>query len=375
MSSRPLRGSGSSFYFIALDLGPARDRNLKPAGGRGEWQVHGGGSITSKRSWCDLRPGWPTDLIWFKWESYSTLASGFALLFLSTTSGRITYLVDPSVQKLRTGRRWGFPGMSLGFGWLVYGSKILQKANSATTTRWLCRPVCDSSWGMGLFSIRQVFPGRAAPAASGGFHRDVIVGKRVSFSSFMRTSGSWCRPPRRGGCRDRNTARSPNSAARIITIVTYAGDLPVLSATIPTGICVGNELAESRQIDIYRERRSPIRHYLTACTARQGPTRRGHWAGHRAVVRSRSCGCRLRPVPQCRNPKEPLALALALCPRPKGSTVHASCVAGAACARRRTGGDGLALAAESVRLETETQNRQAAKRSLHGVTDAMPPAN
>lgn len=45
---------GSSFYFIALDLG--LNRNIQgPADGE-EWQVHGGASITSKStSWPLMR--------------------------------------------------------------------------------------------------------------------------------------------------------------------------------------------------------------------------------------------------------------------------------------------------------------------------------
>ena len=34
---------GSSFYFIALDLGLHRDRNLASGADGEEWQVHGGG--------------------------------------------------------------------------------------------------------------------------------------------------------------------------------------------------------------------------------------------------------------------------------------------------------------------------------------------
>ncbi len=42
---------GASFYFIALDLGLKKVPNM-PVGAHGEeWQVHGGGSTTSRSIW------------------------------------------------------------------------------------------------------------------------------------------------------------------------------------------------------------------------------------------------------------------------------------------------------------------------------------
>ena len=70
---------GSSFYFIALDLGLRQNSNL-PKGVKGEeWQVHGGG-FYNIRKFMVAPKQLPEQLVWFKWESYSTWLSGVFLL-------------------------------------------------------------------------------------------------------------------------------------------------------------------------------------------------------------------------------------------------------------------------------------------------------
>ena len=67
---------GSSFYFIALDLG--LNRSIPgPADGE-EWQVHGGGFYHIQK-YLVAPEAMPEHLTWFKWESYSTWLSGAAL--------------------------------------------------------------------------------------------------------------------------------------------------------------------------------------------------------------------------------------------------------------------------------------------------------
>ena len=59
---------GSSFYFIALDLGLRKAPDL-PAGAHGEeWQVHGGG-FYHIRKYLVAPAAMPEHLTWFKWES------------------------------------------------------------------------------------------------------------------------------------------------------------------------------------------------------------------------------------------------------------------------------------------------------------------
>ena len=78
---------GSSFYFIALDLGLRSAPGL-PKGAHGEeWQVHGGG-FYHIRKYLVAPEAMPEHLTWFKWESYSTWLSGAALMMVVYWGGR-----------------------------------------------------------------------------------------------------------------------------------------------------------------------------------------------------------------------------------------------------------------------------------------------
>ena len=110
---------GSSFYFIALDLGLRRDKPL-PDGVHGEeWQVHGGGFYHIQK-YLVAPAALPEHLTWFKWESYATWLSGFALMAVVYYLGADLYLVDLDKAELPV---WAAICLSLGVlavGWLGY---------------------------------------------------------------------------------------------------------------------------------------------------------------------------------------------------------------------------------------------------------------
>src|SRR6056297_969341 len=82
---------GSSFYFIALDLGLTK-RPGQPTGVTGEeWQVHGGGFYHIQK-YAVAPDHMPEHLTWFKWESYWTWISGAALLVVLYWFGAELYL-------------------------------------------------------------------------------------------------------------------------------------------------------------------------------------------------------------------------------------------------------------------------------------------
>ena len=70
---------GSSFYFIALDLGLRKAADMPDKASGEEWQVHGGGFYHITK-YMVAPERLPEHLVWFKWESYATWLSGFALL-------------------------------------------------------------------------------------------------------------------------------------------------------------------------------------------------------------------------------------------------------------------------------------------------------
>ena len=112
---------GSSFYFIALDLGLKKNSSL-PYGVTGEeWQVHGGGFYNIQK--YSIAPtNLPKDLIWFKWESYSTWLSGFFLLAIVYYGGADLYLIDTEIADINNFQAIAISLGSILFGWIIYNS-------------------------------------------------------------------------------------------------------------------------------------------------------------------------------------------------------------------------------------------------------------
>ncbi|MFQ3349212.1 MAG: putative membrane protein, partial [Paracoccaceae bacterium] len=110
---------GSSFYFIALDLGLRKTPSLPPLAHGEEWQVHGGGFYHVQK-YLVAPDMMPEHLTWFKWESYATWLSGFAMLVLVYYVGAEFYLIDPEVLELETWQAVTISVGSLAFGWLLY---------------------------------------------------------------------------------------------------------------------------------------------------------------------------------------------------------------------------------------------------------------
>ncbi|MBM1555047.1 urate hydroxylase PuuD [Sulfitobacter mediterraneus] len=161
---------GSSFYFIALDLGLHRDRNLASGADGEEWQVHGGGFYHIQKYLIapDQMPG---DLIWFKWESYATWLSGFALLVLVYYLGAEFYLVDPSVADIGTVQAVLISLASLTFGWIAYDQICKSKFGDDNTRLMILLYVILV--GMAYF-YTSVFSGRAALLHLGAFTATIM---------------------------------------------------------------------------------------------------------------------------------------------------------------------------------------------------------
>jgi len=161
---------GSSFYFIALDLGLRKTPSLPPLAHGEEWQVHGGGFYHIQK-YLVAPEFLPEHLTWFKWESYATWLSGFSLLVIVYYVGADLYLIDRTVLDIPN---WAGILISLGsiaFGWLAYNT--------------LCRSrIGDSQNGLMvlLFALltlmawayTQMFTGRAALLHMGAFTATIM---------------------------------------------------------------------------------------------------------------------------------------------------------------------------------------------------------
>jgi uncharacterized membrane protein len=167
---------GSSFYFIALDLGLRKTPSL-PAKAHGEeWQVHGGGFYHIQK-YLVAPEHLPEHLTWFKWESYATWLSGFALLAIVYYGGAELYLIDESKMSLSVWQAVTISLISLAGVWTLYSllCRSPLAANPTILMLVLYAMLVALSWG-----FHQIFTGRAA-----FIHLGAITATIMSANVFM----------------------------------------------------------------------------------------------------------------------------------------------------------------------------------------------
>ena len=149
---------GSSFYFIALDLSLQKNSALPKDVHGEEWQVHGGGFYHIQK-YLVAPAELPKHLTWFKWESYATWMSGFALMCIVYYAGADLYLIDRNLWDVQP---WIAITTSLGsivISYLIYDllckSRLGQKPTLLMVLLYLILVL--AAWG-----YTQIFTGRAA---------------------------------------------------------------------------------------------------------------------------------------------------------------------------------------------------------------------
>ena len=167
---------GSSFYFIALDLG-LRKHDRLPVGAAGEeWQVHGGGFYHIQK-YLVAPENLPEHLIWFKWESYATWLSGFALLAIVYYGGAELYLIDAAKAELSPALAVAISIASLALVWVFYSALCRSKLGQNPTMLMLILYVLLV--GLSYF-YHQIFTGRAA-----FIHLGAVTATIMSANVFM----------------------------------------------------------------------------------------------------------------------------------------------------------------------------------------------
>ena len=161
---------GSSFYFIALDLGLKKHDRL-PEGAHGEeWQVHGGGFYHVQK-YLVAPAALPEHLTWFKWESYATWLSGFVLLAIVYYAGADLYLIDRNVLDVPVWAAVLLSVGSLALGWVLYDQlcKSPLGGNDTALMIVLYGVLVAMAWG-----YTQLFSGRAAFLHLGAFTATIM---------------------------------------------------------------------------------------------------------------------------------------------------------------------------------------------------------
>ncbi|WP_299988310.1 urate hydroxylase PuuD [uncultured Ruegeria sp.] len=160
---------GSSFYFIALDLGLNRDIP-GPADGE-EWQVHGGGFYHIQK-YLVAPERMPDHLTWFKWESYATWLSGAALLMIVYWVGGELYLIDAQKADLALWQGILISAASLTIGWLIYDYLCKSGLGERPTLLMILLFVLLVVMGWGY---NQIFTGRAMMLHLGAFTATIMT--------------------------------------------------------------------------------------------------------------------------------------------------------------------------------------------------------
>lgn len=358
---------GSSFYFIALDLGLHRDRNL-PSGADGdEWQVHGGGFYHIQK-YLIAPDKMPDDLVWFKWESYSTWLSGFALLILVYYFGADFYLVDPAVADIGTATAIAISLASLGFGWLAYD--LICKSRFGDNNTRLMILLYVILVGMAYF-YTSVFSGRAAMLHLGAFTA-TIMSANVFFIIM---------PNQRIVVADLKAGRTPDAkygkiAKQRSTHNNYL-TLPViflmLSNHYPLAFATEANWIIASLVFLMGV---TIRHYFNTMHARQGDP---IWTWLvTALIFVVIVWLSTAPMFRAEEPEEAQGPALRFAEADGFDRVQ-DIVLGrcSMCHAEEPAWEGLHWAPKGVRLETEHQIASAAREIYlqSGLTHAMPPAN
>ena len=161
---------GSSFYFIALDLGLVK-RDGMPVGASGEeWQVHGGGFYHIQK-YMVAPERMPEHLTWFKWESYAAWMSGFFLLAIVYYASADLYLIDRNVLDVSAPVAIALSFGSLVLGWIMYDQLCKTRLGENDTLLMLVLfPILVAvAWG-----YTQIFTGRAAFLHIGAFTATIM---------------------------------------------------------------------------------------------------------------------------------------------------------------------------------------------------------
>lgn len=162
---------GSSFYFVALDLGLRKGPNMAVGTHGEEWQVHGGGFYHIQK-YLVAPENMPDHLIWFKWESYATWLSGAALLMIVYWAGAELYLIDAAKSDLAVWQGILISAASLTVGWLVYDNLCKSGLGEKPTFLMLLLFVLLVAMAYGY---NQVFTGRASMLHLGAFTATIMT--------------------------------------------------------------------------------------------------------------------------------------------------------------------------------------------------------
>ena len=167
---------GNSLLFNWLDRNLVKLAN-KDARHEGEiWLLHSGGFYQVEKK--QLAPGeMPAILHWFKWQNFTTWASGISLLVVVYYMGGGALLADPSVTKLHPHAQIAIGVGSIVGSWVIYDGLF---RSPIAKIEWLASAIgLALLFGLAI-GLTQVMSGRAA-----FLHMGVILGTLMTGNVWM----------------------------------------------------------------------------------------------------------------------------------------------------------------------------------------------
>ena len=149
---------GSSFYFMHIDAMMKPDHEIPGGKGGQMWEVHGGG-FYQVRKWLVAPSSLPPDLLWHKWEAYTTWLSGFFLLAWVYYGASDLLLIDADVADISPGLAAMIGVGALVLGWFVYDGLCKSPIGQNEP---LLAAICFGFVMVLAFVFQQVFSGRGA---------------------------------------------------------------------------------------------------------------------------------------------------------------------------------------------------------------------
>ena len=358
---------GSSFYFIALDLGLQKVPHLPPGATGEEWQVHGGGFYHIQK-YMVAPEAMPEHLTWFKWESYSTWLSGFTMLVLVYYMGAEFFLIDPEVMDLTVWQAIAISLASLAFGWIIYD--LICKSRFGDDNTRLMIGLYVILVGMAWFYVH-VFSGRAALLHLGAFTASVMSGnvffvimpnQRVVVADLIAGRA----PDPKYGKIAKQRSTHNNYLTLPVILLMLSNHYPLIFATEYNWVIASLVFLMG----------VTVRHWFNTRHARKGSP---HWTWFVTallflVIAWLSTAPLRHRAPEAAMTRSDLIYAAAPGFGDVTAIIQGRC---AMCHAREPGYDGIAFAPKGVLLETPTDIAHEARRIYlqAGLTHAMPPAN
>lgn len=166
---------GNSMLFNWLDRNLEKHASLSRLSQGKIFMVHSGAFYDVEKKL--LEPGeLPSTLHWFKWQNFTTWATGISLLVVVYYMGK-TPLVDPAVKDLSTGVAIALSVSTLIVAWLVYD--VLWRTVGQTNPR-LATGISIALLFAAIFAFTRIFNGPAAYIQTG-----VMIGTLMTGNVWM----------------------------------------------------------------------------------------------------------------------------------------------------------------------------------------------